>query len=151
MQITTPVSLTVPTRQTETMADSQLRSGALSVLIPLPHMLWKGSSMVLWLSWAAHAFFPKKVQALLDSSEIESTEQCEGCGKVTKEKAPELRRRKGRIRKVLETVFGFKIWVVWDPNSRLPFAMRFATIEVAKKQAYGSSEKRSNRKMEINS
>jgi len=79
---------------------------------------------------AANAFFPKRVNAVLDSSEIQSTEQCEGCGKVTKEKAPELRRRKGRIRKVLETVFGFKIWVVWDPNSRLPLAMRFATIEI---------------------
>lgn len=67
----------------------------------------------------------------MDSSEIQSTEQCLGCGKVTKEKAPELRRRQGRIRKVLETVFGFKIWVVWDPASRLPLALRFATIEVS--------------------
>jgi hypothetical protein len=78
---------------------------------------------------AARGFFPKKVHALLDSSDIESTELCEGCGKVTKEKAPELRRRKKRIRKVLETVFGFKIWVVWDPASRLPLAMRFALIQ----------------------
>jgi len=80
---------------------------------------------------AKHNFFPKKVRALLDASEIESTEQCSGCGKVKKEKAPELRRRKRRIRKVYEIVFGFKIWVIWDPNSRLPIAMRFATIEVA--------------------
>ena len=80
---------------------------------------------------AAHSFFPRKIHALMDSSEIQSTEQCLGCGKVTKEKAPELRRRKGRTRKVLETVFGFKIWVVWDPASRLPLAMRFATIEVS--------------------
>lgn len=80
---------------------------------------------------AAHSFFPKKVRTLLDSSDIESTELCEGCGKVTKEKAPELRRRKKRIRKVLETVFGFKIWIVWDPVSRLPLAMRFALIQVA--------------------
>jgi hypothetical protein len=79
---------------------------------------------------AANHFFPKKIDALLDASEIQSTEQCTGCGKVRKEKAPELRRRKGRIRKVFELVFGFKIWVVWDPNSRLPLAMRFATIEV---------------------
>ena len=79
---------------------------------------------------AAHSFFPKNINAILDSSEIESTELCEGCGKVTKEKAPELRRRKGRIRKVLETVFGFKIWVVWDSTSRLPLALRFDTIEV---------------------
>jgi len=80
---------------------------------------------------AAHSFFPKNIHGLMDSSEIQSTEQCAGCGKVTKEKAPELRRRKRRIRKVLETVFGFKIWVVWDPVSRLPLALRFATIEVS--------------------
>ncbi len=79
---------------------------------------------------AKNNFFPRKVQALLDASEIESTEQCHGCGMVKKEKAPELRRRKRRIRKIYEIVFGFKIWVVWDPNSRLPLAMRFATIEV---------------------
>jgi hypothetical protein len=80
---------------------------------------------------AAHSFFPKKIHAIMDASEIQTTEMCEGCGKVTKEKAPELRRRKRRIRKVLETVFGFKIWVVWDPVSRLPLALRFATIEVS--------------------
>jgi hypothetical protein len=80
---------------------------------------------------AARSFFPKKIKALLDASEIQSTELCEGCGKVTKEKAPELRRRRKRIRKVLETVFGFKIWVVWDPTCRLPLALRFTTIEVS--------------------
>ena len=79
---------------------------------------------------AANHFFPKKVDTVLDASEIESTEKCTGCGKVKKEKPPKLRRRKSRIRKVFEIVFGFKIWVVWDPNSRLPLAMRFATIEV---------------------
>ena len=80
---------------------------------------------------AAHSFFPKKVHAILDASEIQSTEKCIDCGKVSKEKGPELRLRKGRIRKVLETVFGFKIWVVWDSNSKLPLALRFSTIEVA--------------------
>jgi hypothetical protein len=79
---------------------------------------------------AANSFFPKKIEALFDASEIESTEQCKGCGKVTKEKPPELRHRKKRIRKVLETVFGFKLWVIWDPTSRIPLAIRFATIEV---------------------
>jgi hypothetical protein len=34
------------------------------------------------------------------------------------------------MRKVMETVFGFKVWVVWDSMSKLPLAMRFATIEV---------------------
>jgi len=80
---------------------------------------------------AANRFFPKKVHVSLDASEIESTEKCADCGKVSKEKPPELRHRKGRIRKVVETVFGFKIWGVWDPNSKLPLALRFTTIEVA--------------------
>jgi hypothetical protein len=80
---------------------------------------------------AAHSFFPKMIHAILDSSEIQSTELCEGCGKVSKEKAPSLRRRRKRIRKVFESVFGFKIWVVWDPTSRLPLALRFATIETS--------------------
>lgn len=78
---------------------------------------------------AANSFFPRKINVLLDASDLESTERCKGRGKVTKEKGPELRRRKGRIKKIRVTVFGFKIWVVWDPNSRIPIAMRFATIE----------------------
>jgi len=80
---------------------------------------------------AANSFFSKKIHALMDATEIQSTENCVDCGKVTKEKAPELRNRKNRIRKVLETVFGFKLWTVWDPNSHLPLAIRFTTIEVS--------------------
>ncbi len=49
---------------------------------------------------AANSFFPKHIRAVMDASEIESTERCVGCGKVTKEKAPELRRRGKRIRKI---------------------------------------------------
>ncbi len=79
---------------------------------------------------AANSFFPKQIQALLDASEIQSTEKCVGRGSVTKEKPPKLRLRRKRIRKVMETVFGFKIWVVWDPTSKLPLAVRFTTIEV---------------------
>jgi len=80
---------------------------------------------------AVNSFFPRKIEALLDASDLESTERCEGRGKVTKEKAPELRQRRGRIKKIMVTVFGFKIWVVWDPNSGLPIAMRFAIIETS--------------------
>ena len=80
---------------------------------------------------AANSFFPRKINALLDASDLESTERCKGRGKVTKEKAPELRKRKGRVKKIRVTVFGFKIWVVWDQNSTLPIAMRFSTIEVS--------------------
>jgi hypothetical protein len=78
---------------------------------------------------AKNSFFPRKLHALLDASDLESSEKCTGRGKVTKEKAPELRRRKGKTKKIRVTVFGFKIWVVWDQLSCLPIAMRFSTIE----------------------
>jgi hypothetical protein len=78
---------------------------------------------------AEKSFFPRNINALLDASDLESTEKCKGRGKVTKQKAPELRRRKAKTKKIKVTVFGFKIWVVWDQLSRLPIAMRFATIE----------------------
>lgn len=80
---------------------------------------------------AANRFFSKNLDVSLDASEVQSTEKCEGCGKVKKQKVPDLRLRRGRVRKVVETVFGFKIWVVWDPNSKLPLALRFTTIETA--------------------
>jgi hypothetical protein len=79
----------------------------------------------------SYSFFPKKINAIMDASDIQTTERCVGCGRVSKEKAPELRLRKKRIRKVWECIFGFKIWVVWDSLSKLPIAMRFTTIEVA--------------------
>lgn len=79
---------------------------------------------------AENSFFPTSIHALLDASDLESTEKCKGRGKVSKEKAPELRKRKGKTKKIRVTVFGFKIWVVWDQLSHLPIAMRFATIEV---------------------
>jgi hypothetical protein len=79
---------------------------------------------------AAHRYFPRRTHALLDATDIESTERCVGRGRVRKEKAPELRARKERVPKLWVTVFGFKLWAVWDPNSRIPLAVRFATIEV---------------------
>jgi hypothetical protein len=97
-----------------------------SIVAPTLEKMFNSGISIL----AANNFFPKTIHSLLDASEIESTEKCKGRGKVTKQKPPELKLRKKRIRKVLETVFGFKIWVVWDPNSRLPLSMRFATIEV---------------------
>jgi len=80
---------------------------------------------------AKNGFFPKYIHALMDASQIETTEQCKDCGKVRKDKAPELRRRKARIKTVGTMVYGFKIWVVWDGISKMPLAVRFDKIQVA--------------------
>jgi hypothetical protein len=103
-----------------------ISSFIVAITCPALEKLFNGVISIL----AAHSFFPKNIHATLDASEIQSSEECKGCGKVKKEKAPSLRHRKGRIRKVVEIVFGFKVWVVWDPTSRLPLAIRFAKINV---------------------
>jgi len=59
---------------------------------------------------AEDSFFPRKIKALLDASDLESTEQCKDRGKVTKEKAPELRRRRGRIKKSGSRCLVSKYW-----------------------------------------
>jgi len=115
-----------PTKIRGPVCPEFIASRVMSILAPALEKVFNRTIAIL----ASRKFFPKKVHVLLDASEIESTEKCEGRGRVRKEKAPELRLRKGRIRKVSEIVFGFKIWVVWNANSRLPLAMRFSTIEV---------------------
>ena len=115
-----------PTKIRGPVCPNFIASSIAAIAAPAMERLFNRAIAIL----AANSFFPKSVNALLDASEIQSTEQCTGCGRVRKEKAPELRRRKTRIRKVFETVFGFKIWLLWDPNSRLPLAMHFATIDI---------------------
>jgi Transposase DDE domain len=115
-----------PTKIRGPVCPEFIASRVMSILAPALEKVFNRTIAIL----ASKKFFPKNVHVLLDASEIESTEKCEGCGRVRKEKAPEPRLRKGRIRKVSEIVFGFKIWVVWNANSRLPLAMRFASIEV---------------------
>jgi hypothetical protein len=56
---------------------------------------------------AAHSFFPKRIHALMDSSEIQSTEQCSGCGKVTKEKAT----RAAATEKTHQKGLGNRLWL----------------------------------------
>jgi hypothetical protein len=121
-----------PTAAVDTMIRGPICADSVATYIqaiPLKLLEWLFNGVVALL--AANSFFPKKIHASLDASEVQSTENCEGCGMVRKEKAPELRLRKGRIKKVWERVFGFKIWVVWDSTTSLPLALRFATIETA--------------------
>ena len=69
---------------------------------------------------ASNSFFPRKIKALLDASDIESTQKCKGCGKVSKEKALEHRRRKGRIKKNKSHVIRFQDMGGLGPNQRSP-------------------------------
>lgn len=76
---------------------------------------------------AAVGFFPKKVHATLDSTEIETTAAFEGCGMVRKEHAVDKRGRHTEKKEV--SVYGFKLWSVYVPGVEIPIALSMDTIE----------------------
>lgn len=76
---------------------------------------------------AAKHVFPKYIDALLDSTDDEATRNYDTddgrpVPKVRKEKRPDVRDNR-HAQKVKVTVFGWKIWVVWEPVSRIPLAI----------------------------
>ena len=84
---------------------------------------------------AKSGVFPKKVDAVLDTTDNEATpsygtDDGRDVPSVTREKRPDVRANR-HAKKVKVTVFGWKIWVVWEPNSGMPLAMQIDDINVA--------------------
>ena len=84
---------------------------------------------------AKQGMFPKRIDAVLDATDNEATPGYEtDDGKevpsVTREKRPDVRANR-RAKKIKVTVFGWKVWVVWEPVSRIPLAITIDGINVA--------------------
>jgi hypothetical protein len=84
---------------------------------------------------AKQGIFPKRIDALLDATDDEATPGYEtDDGKevpsVTREKRPDVRANRP-AKKTKVTVFGWKVWVVWEPVSRIPLAIAIDGINVA--------------------
>lgn len=84
---------------------------------------------------AAQGFFPKRLDVSLDATDDEATPAYETDAggvvpSVTREKRPDVRANK-HARKVKVTVFGWKIWLVFEPVSKIPLAMTIDGINVA--------------------
>ena len=84
---------------------------------------------------AKQGFFAKELNASLDTTDDEatSTYKTDDGGEVphvTREKRPDVRANK-HARKIKVTVFGWKIWLVFDPVSGIPLAMKIDGINVA--------------------
>lgn len=78
--------------------------------------------------------FAKHINAVLDTTDDEATpgyETDEGdkVPSVTREKRPDVRANR-HAKKIKVTVFGWKVWVVWDPVSRCPLALAIDGIKV---------------------
>lgn len=84
---------------------------------------------------AKQGFFPKNIDAVLDATDDEATpsyvtDDGREVPSVTREKRPDVRANR-HAKKVDVTVFGWKVWVVWEPTSRIPLAIRIDGINVA--------------------
>ncbi len=84
---------------------------------------------------AKQGVFPKRIDVSLDATDDEATPkyQTDSGGEVpsiAREKRPDVRANK-HARKVKVTVFGWKIWLVFEPVSQIPLAMKIDGIDVA--------------------
>lgn len=83
----------------------------------------------------AQGIAPKQIDAVLDATDNEATpsyttDDGGEVPRVRREKRPEVRANR-HAKKVEVTVFGWKVWVVWEPTAKLPLALRIDGINVS--------------------
>ena len=83
---------------------------------------------------AAKKMFPSRIDAVLDATDDEATpryvtDDGREVPKVSREKRPDVRANRD-AKKIKVTVFGWKIWIVFEPVSKIPLAMKIDGIEV---------------------
>jgi hypothetical protein len=116
----------------ETVADNIVKIGAQALC-----EMFNGAIACL----ARRGVFPKKVDAVLDATDNEATPKYKtdaggAVPSVTREKRPDVRANQ-HAPKVKVTVWGWKVWVVFDPVSKMPLALCLDGInEPDNKHAY---------------
>ena len=110
----------------ETIADNIVKVGPEKLAA-----MFNGSIRCL----AKQGVFPKKLDVSLDATDDEATPTYEtGAGgevpSVTREKRPDVRANQ-HARKIKVTVFGWKIWLGFDPVSKIP-EFKICAVRVAK-------------------
>lgn len=76
---------------------------------------------------AAQGVFPRQLDVVLDCTDDEATptyktDDGREVPSVTREKRPDVRANRN-ARKVDVTVFGWKLWIVWEATSKIPLAL----------------------------
>jgi DDE family transposase len=77
----------------------------------------------------------QRIDVVLDATDDEATpgyqtDDGKKVPSVTRQKRPEVRANR-HAKKIKVTVFGWKVWVVWEPVSRIPLALAIDGINVA--------------------
>jgi hypothetical protein len=84
---------------------------------------------------ATQGIFPKHIDCVLDATDDEATPSYQTddgreVPHVTREKRPDVRANR-HAKKVEVTVFGWKVWIVWEATTQIPLALGIDGINVA--------------------
>ncbi len=80
---------------------------------------------------AKQRIFPKKIFAACDATLYETTDKFKGCGSVRKQVKVKARghRKNGELKEVYVTLYGWKIWAVYEIKTGIPLAVKIDTIQ----------------------
>lgn len=80
---------------------------------------------------AKQGIFPKKIHAACDCTLYETTSKFKGCGSVTHKVKVKARgyRKSGELKEVLVTLYGWKVWAIYEIKTGMPLAIKIDTIE----------------------
>jgi len=80
---------------------------------------------------AKQGLFPKKVHAACDCTLYETTSKFKGCGSVTHKVKVKARgyRKNGELKEVPVTLYGWKVWAIYEIKTGIPLGIKIDTIE----------------------
>ena len=80
---------------------------------------------------ARQAVFPKEIHAACDCTLYETTSRYKGCGSVTRQRKVKARgyRKNGELKEVSVTLYGWKLWAIYEIKTGIPLAVKIDTIE----------------------
>ena len=80
---------------------------------------------------AKQGVFPKKIHAACDATLYETTSKFKGCGSVTHKVKVKARgyRKNGELKEVRVTLYGWKVWAIYEIKTGIPLAIKIDTIE----------------------
>jgi Transposase DDE domain len=71
--------------------------------------------------------FQAKVTGIVDGTDLETAAQYEGCGQVTRKR--QMTDKRGRVREIEVTVYGWKVIVLIDAATKIPLAVTVVPIQ----------------------
>lgn len=76
---------------------------------------------------AKKGVFPKRITAIIDPTDIRTTEKYKGCGTVTRTKR--VKDKEGKVKEIPIKVWGWKLMVVFYGKKRIPLAAKIMKIQ----------------------